>query len=214
MLSMRHGLKAGHREHPSSQYYSDVGRLNRACDGRSANHWLLRLRIRLAHTIAITTTIARPRGGNLLFCSRRATRAASRGTSVKSGTSISKHCLIFVCFLLAIGSDDAHTTHPHTRPVLLFAHYYHSRMYGLALPYTLTTRTNPSRRPDFIITQPGASASWANGSPYPVTWVKGREDGIDAFDIELMRLHTDGLYLVAKNGTHAHHRIALSSLPV
>ncbi|KIM51607.1 hypothetical protein SCLCIDRAFT_1224358 [Scleroderma citrinum Foug A] len=51
----------------------------------------------------------------------------------------------------------------------------------------------------FIITQPGASASWANGSPYPVTWVKGREDGIDAFDIELMRLHTDGLYLVAKN---------------
>ena len=80
--------------------------------------------------------------------------------------------------------------------------------------HTLTTCTNPSRHPDFIITQPGASASWANGSPYPITWVKGREDGIDAFDIELMRLHTDGLYLVAKNGTHAHHRIALSSLPV
>ncbi|KAL4071478.1 hypothetical protein V8B97DRAFT_2006977 [Scleroderma yunnanense] len=51
----------------------------------------------------------------------------------------------------------------------------------------------------FIVTQPSASASWANGSPYPVTWVKGLEDGIDAFDVELMQMHSDGLYLVAKN---------------
>ncbi|KAI6025498.1 hypothetical protein EDC04DRAFT_2899825 [Pisolithus marmoratus] len=53
----------------------------------------------------------------------------------------------------------------------------------------------------FIINQPGASTSWAVGSPYPVTWTKGLEDGVDTFDIELMRLYEDGLYLVAKSGT-------------
>ncbi|KIN93473.1 hypothetical protein M404DRAFT_509673 [Pisolithus tinctorius Marx 270] len=53
----------------------------------------------------------------------------------------------------------------------------------------------------FIINQPGASTSWAVGSPYPVTWTKGLQDGVDTFDVELMRLYEDGLYLVAKSGS-------------
>ncbi|KAH7882015.1 hypothetical protein F5I97DRAFT_386132 [Phlebopus sp. FC_14] len=51
----------------------------------------------------------------------------------------------------------------------------------------------------FVVNQPSASSSWANGSPYPVSWTKGLLDGIDSFDIELVRLSQDGLLLVAKD---------------
>ncbi|KIJ19167.1 hypothetical protein PAXINDRAFT_166998 [Paxillus involutus ATCC 200175] len=49
----------------------------------------------------------------------------------------------------------------------------------------------------FVVNQPGASSFWATDSPYPVTWTKGLLDGIDTFDVELIRLFEDGLYLVA-----------------
>lgn len=36
-----------------------------------------------------------------------------------------------------------------------------------------------------------------------MTWVKGADDGINGFDVELMRLSQDGLILIAKNGESA-----------
>ena len=59
---------------------------------------------------------------------------------------------------------------------------------------------NDDSKSDFIVNQPAASASWANGSPYPFSWTKGLLDGIDTFDIELTRLSEDGLILVAQTG--------------
>lgn len=50
----------------------------------------------------------------------------------------------------------------------------------------------------FIVNQPGSSTSWKNGSPYPVSWTVGLQDGIDTFDIELTRLSRAGIYFVAK----------------
>lgn len=50
----------------------------------------------------------------------------------------------------------------------------------------------------FVVNQPGSSTSWKNGSPYPVTWTLGLEDGIDTFDIEITRLSRGGIYFVAK----------------
>ncbi|KIJ67998.1 hypothetical protein HYDPIDRAFT_173709 [Hydnomerulius pinastri MD-312] len=68
----------------------------------------------------------------------------------------------------------------------------------------------------FIINQPSASSSWANGSPYPVSWTKGLLDGIDTFDVELTRLHEDGLYLVAKDvpSTFKTLNVLLQDVPV
>lgn len=67
------------------------------------------------------------------------------------------------------------------------------------------TRTlNDESPPDFIVTQPSASSSWANGSPYPLSWSKGLLDGVDSFDIELTRLNENGIYWVAKNGEPRH----------
>jgi hypothetical protein len=51
---------------------------------------------------------------------------------------------------------------------------------------------------DFIVNQPGSSTSWKNGSPYPVTWTLGLQDGINSFDIEITRLSRVGIYFVAK----------------
>ncbi|KAI6019224.1 hypothetical protein BKA83DRAFT_4302980 [Pisolithus microcarpus] len=67
----------------------------------------------------------------------------------------------------------------------------------------------------FIVDQPGASTSWAVGSPYPVTWTKGLQDGIDMFDMELMRLYEDGLYLVAKSvpTTYSTLNVLLQDVP-
>ncbi|KAG1733260.1 hypothetical protein EDD22DRAFT_926428 [Suillus occidentalis] len=50
----------------------------------------------------------------------------------------------------------------------------------------------------FVVNQPGSSTSWKNGSPYPVTWTLGLQDGIDTFDIEITRLSRGGIYFVAK----------------
>ncbi|KAG2143590.1 hypothetical protein DEU56DRAFT_791425 [Suillus clintonianus] len=50
----------------------------------------------------------------------------------------------------------------------------------------------------FVVNQPGTSTTWKNGSPFPVTWTLGLEDGIDTFDIEITRLSRVGIYFVAK----------------
>ena len=39
-----------------------------------------------------------------------------------------------------------------------------------------------------------------NGISNPVAWSKGLLDGVNGFDVELARLSTDGLTLVAQNG--------------
>jgi len=51
----------------------------------------------------------------------------------------------------------------------------------------------------FIIDEPQASAQWSNNAANLVTWEKGLQDGINGFDVEMARLSTDGLTLVARN---------------
>jgi len=65
----------------------------------------------------------------------------------------------------------------------------------LALVFSLLSVT----RAYFLIDQPSESTTWANGSPYPVTWNKGKLDGIYTFSLELIRLQGNGLYYVAQN---------------
>lgn len=54
----------------------------------------------------------------------------------------------------------------------------------------------------FVINQPTSSTQWSNGAANLVSWTKGLEDGIDAFDVELARLTDDGLIFVARDGEH------------
>lgn len=60
------------------------------------------------------------------------------------------------------------------------------------------THRKPDWASDFIVNQPGSSTSWKNGSPYPVSWTLGLQDGFDTFDIEITRLSRGGIYFVAK----------------
>lgn len=52
----------------------------------------------------------------------------------------------------------------------------------------------------FIINEPTSSSEWSNGAANVVSWTKGLDDGIDAFDIEIARLTDDGLLFVARDG--------------
>ncbi|KAG1873231.1 hypothetical protein F4604DRAFT_780925 [Suillus subluteus] len=60
------------------------------------------------------------------------------------------------------------------------------------------TDRRPGRTSDFVVNQPGSSTSWKNGSPYPVSWTLGLQDGFDTFDVELTRLSRVGIFFVAK----------------
>ncbi|KAJ3758490.1 hypothetical protein EV360DRAFT_94621 [Lentinula raphanica] len=51
----------------------------------------------------------------------------------------------------------------------------------------------------FIINEPTSSSQWSNGASNLISWTKGLEDGIDAFDVELARLTDDGLIFVARD---------------
>ncbi|KAJ7684802.1 hypothetical protein DFH06DRAFT_1156682 [Mycena polygramma] len=51
----------------------------------------------------------------------------------------------------------------------------------------------------FMVTAPKLNDQWANGDTRMVSWTKGAKDGITSFDIEMSRLSTDGLTLIAKN---------------
>jgi hypothetical protein len=51
-----------------------------------------------------------------------------------------------------------------------------------------------------MVTAPKLNDQWANGEARMVSWTKGANDGVTSFDIEMSRLSTDGLTLIAKNG--------------
>ncbi|KAJ7849104.1 hypothetical protein B0H14DRAFT_3867012 [Mycena olivaceomarginata] len=51
----------------------------------------------------------------------------------------------------------------------------------------------------FKATAPQLHDQWANGEARTVSWTKGAHDGVTSFDIEMSRLSTDGLTLIAKN---------------
>ncbi|KDR65863.1 hypothetical protein GALMADRAFT_232841 [Galerina marginata CBS 339.88] len=50
----------------------------------------------------------------------------------------------------------------------------------------------------FIISDPSLSVQWSNGAANLVTWQKAVDD-INGFDVEIARMSTDGLTLVARN---------------
>ncbi|KAL1758021.1 hypothetical protein FB107DRAFT_208149 [Schizophyllum commune] len=51
----------------------------------------------------------------------------------------------------------------------------------------------------FLVEEPKASTQWKNGEAAPVKWDKGVLDGVDAFDLEMARLSSDGLTYIAMN---------------
>jgi len=51
----------------------------------------------------------------------------------------------------------------------------------------------------FVVTEPTSGTQWQNGVANPVTWSKGLLDDLKSVDVELARLSTDGLILVALN---------------
>jgi len=61
----------------------------------------------------------------------------------------------------------------------------------------------------FIINNPAASAQWPNNAVNLITWEKGVLDGVDMFDMEMARMSTDGLTLVAQNVPAAQGQINL-----
>jgi len=52
----------------------------------------------------------------------------------------------------------------------------------------------------FLIDEPGLKREWSNNAANLVSWQKGVLDGIHGFDVEMARMSTDGLMLVARNG--------------
>jgi hypothetical protein len=52
----------------------------------------------------------------------------------------------------------------------------------------------------FQVTSPAKGAQWANNQTFAVSWIKGLLDDIVMVDIEMSRLNTDGVSLIAKQG--------------
>ncbi|KAF8268482.1 hypothetical protein EI94DRAFT_1771571 [Lactarius quietus] len=67
-----------------------------------------------------------------------------------------------------------------------------------------------------MVTSPTKGAQWANNGTFPVSWVKGVLDGVDYIDLELTRVSTDGLILIARDipASSGGINLALSSVPV
>ena len=67
--------------------------------------------------------------------------------------------------------------------------------------HPLSTSNIPSYFPptDFQVTYPTKGAQLANGQTYPITWEKGLLDGVNFFDLELTRMNTNGLILIARD---------------
>lgn len=51
----------------------------------------------------------------------------------------------------------------------------------------------------FLVDEPHLDTQWMNDQANLVQWRKGLLDGVNGFDVELARLNTDGLLLVAMN---------------
>ena len=56
----------------------------------------------------------------------------------------------------------------------------------------------------FVIDEPAAQRQWVNNAANLVSWSKGVLDSINGFDIEMARMSTNGLVLVARNGGQLH----------
>ncbi|KAJ7184102.1 hypothetical protein C8R46DRAFT_449942 [Mycena filopes] len=72
-------------------------------------------------------------------------------------------------------------------------------MYLLRIPTLLVAGLVSSASAYFVVTAPKLNDQWANGDTRMISWVKGAHDGVTSFDIEMSRLNSDGLTLVAKN---------------
>ena len=57
----------------------------------------------------------------------------------------------------------------------------------------------------FVVNTPTVNMEWVNGVANPLSWTKGKLDGLNGIDIELARLSVDGLYKVASNGKYDLH---------
>lgn len=62
----------------------------------------------------------------------------------------------------------------------------------------------------FLVEEPKASTQWKNGEAAPVKWDKGVLDGVDAFDLEMARLSSDGLTYIAMNGASTAHELPIA----
>jgi len=51
----------------------------------------------------------------------------------------------------------------------------------------------------FLIDEPALKREWSNNAANLISWQKGVLDGINGFDVEMARMSTDGLMLVARN---------------
>jgi len=56
----------------------------------------------------------------------------------------------------------------------------------------------------FLIDEPALKREWSNNAANLVSWQKGVLDGIYGFDVEMARMSTDGLMLVARNGKYSY----------
>ena len=67
----------------------------------------------------------------------------------------------------------------------------------------------------FVITAPAAQSQWQNNVANLVSWEKGVLDDVYGFDVEMARMSTDGLTLVARNvpATQKRLNILLQDIP-
>ncbi|KAG6825663.1 hypothetical protein H0H92_002914 [Tricholoma furcatifolium] len=67
-----------------------------------------------------------------------------------------------------------------------------------------------------LVNEPSLGTEWVLGNTQPITWVKGTLDGIDAFDVEMTQLSTDGLTLIARNvpSTTSSLNVLIQDVPV
>jgi len=65
------------------------------------------------------------------------------------------------------------------------------------------------------VTYPTKGAQLANGQTYPITWEKGLLDGVNFFDLELTRMNSNGLILIARDisSSIGGINLALNSVP-
>ncbi|KAF9034320.1 hypothetical protein BJ165DRAFT_674347 [Panaeolus papilionaceus] len=67
----------------------------------------------------------------------------------------------------------------------------------------------------FVVQEPNKQTQWVNNAANVITWRKSLLDGINGFDLEMARMGTDGLTLIAKNVPvkPANLNIQLSDVP-
>lgn len=64
---------------------------------------------------------------------------------------------------------------------------------------SLSLSLSPPCTAYFLVDEPHLDTQWLNDQANLVQWRKGLLDGVNGFDVELARLNTDGLLLVAMN---------------